>query len=287
VTINANDVKILNLTLAFMGEIRVNGDRIQIMGNNITTSSTSTGLTVSGSSCNITNNNLNGRISLESSSNALRQNRFYSLFFQFADGNIVDSNEMGYFRLDNSQNNVVFNNHVSTEILDCALDVHNSSNNVFYGNQIKVDLWNVDLRLSQSENNTFYHNSFFGDDGLVTIGTDCSNSWDNGKEGNYWQNYAGSDIIPDGIGDTPYFIDANNIDRYPLMSPWSGNSSQFGFFSLQDLLIVFAAVLLALVVVLALYFRRISHDERKLPTLSSKKQPVFEFFRFPNKRLHT
>jgi len=32
-----------------------------------------------------------------------------------------------------------------------------------------------------------------------------------------YQNETGSD----GIGDTPYAIDVNNLDNYPLMSPWT------------------------------------------------------------------
>ena len=44
------------------------------------------------------------------------------------------------------------------------------------------------------------------------------NFWDNGCEGNFWSNYNGTDLNRDGIGDTPYIIEANNTDRYPLMS---------------------------------------------------------------------
>jgi hypothetical protein len=58
------------------------------------------------------------------------------------------------------------------------------------------------------------------------------NTWDNGyaSGGNYWSDYCGVDIYTgpyqnvagsDGIGDTPYIIDANNIDHYPLMNPYS------------------------------------------------------------------
>jgi hypothetical protein len=46
--------------------------------------------------------------------------------------------------------------------------------------------------------------------------------WDDGKVGNYWNNYTGADANHDGIGDTPYVVrnDIYTVDRYPLMSPF-------------------------------------------------------------------
>jgi len=47
--------------------------------------------------------------------------------------------------------------------------------------------------------------------------------------GNYWSKYKGVDLYSgeyqnemgsDGIGDTPYVIDENNVDKYPLISPY-------------------------------------------------------------------
>jgi parallel beta-helix repeat protein len=57
-----------------------------------------------------------------------------------------------------------------------------------------------------------------------------SNNWDDGypSGGNYWSDYNGTDLYSgpyqnetgsDGIGDTPYVIDANNQDNYPLLQP--------------------------------------------------------------------
>jgi hypothetical protein len=43
--------------------------------------------------------------------------------------------------------------------------------------------------------------------------------WDNGTAGNYWSSYSGADADSDGIGDTPYIIDENNQDNFPLMAP--------------------------------------------------------------------
>ncbi|MCW4004968.1 MAG: right-handed parallel beta-helix repeat-containing protein [Candidatus Bathyarchaeota archaeon] len=57
-----------------------------------------------------------------------------------------------------------------------------------------------------------------------------SNFWDDGKEGNYWSDYAkrypnATEIRSTGVGDTPYFINENNADRYPLMRPAACNSN--------------------------------------------------------------
>ena len=44
-------------------------------------------------------------------------------------------------------------------------------------------------------------------------------TWNKGTKGNFWDNYTGIDNNGDGIGDTPYIIDENNQDNYPLMAP--------------------------------------------------------------------
>lgn len=48
-------------------------------------------------------------------------------------------------------------------------------------------------------------------------------TWDNGAEGNYWSNFVGTDANRDGISDNANHIDTFNVDRYPLMEPWSRN----------------------------------------------------------------
>jgi len=71
---------------------------------------------------------------------------------------------------------------------------------------------------TNSLNNLFFHNNFIGNE--FQAWDEGSNSWDNGKEGNYWDDYGGSDANGDGIGDIPYNIPGGeNEDRYPLMDP--------------------------------------------------------------------
>lgn len=70
----------------------------------------------------------------------------------------------------------------------------------------------------------FINNSMHAYDGSGTV-----NAWDDGypSGGNYWDNYTGNDLnsgpgqnIPgtDGIGDTPFGIDWNSADRYPIVN---------------------------------------------------------------------
>jgi parallel beta-helix repeat protein len=79
----------------------------------------------------------------------------------------------------------------------------------------------------ESSNNLIYHNNFINntinvrDNGANSSSYSGSvNTWDNGypSGGNYWSNYNGTDNNEDGIGDTPYVIDDNNQDNYPLVN---------------------------------------------------------------------
>jgi thermitase len=74
--------------------------------------------------------------------------------------------------------------------------------------------------------NKIFHNNIINN--TVTFYSpygSSSNIWDDDypSGGNYWSSYSGTDGNGDGIGDTPYILDVNNTDRYPLMVPWTGN----------------------------------------------------------------
>jgi len=67
-----------------------------------------------------------------------------------------------------------------------------------------------------------YHNNFLNNSCHVytSSASKPAQIWDNGRQGNYWSDYNGTDAYGDGIGDTPYVIDSYNIDNYPLMFPY-------------------------------------------------------------------
>jgi hypothetical protein len=105
-----------------------------------------------------------------------------------------------------------------------------SGNSLFYANYIADNTWGIEVNLYSEDNltSTFYHNNFIGN--MHQVATDDlydvygNDSFDNGKEGNYWSDYTGTDADGDGIGDTPYVIDDKRQDRYPLMAPFDIDS---------------------------------------------------------------
>jgi parallel beta-helix repeat protein len=72
------------------------------------------------------------------------------------------------------------------------------------------------IYLYNSGNNTIFHNNLiYNTKQAEAVGLGI-NFWDNGSRGNHWSDYNGTDDNHDGIGDTPYIINTNNRDNYPL-----------------------------------------------------------------------
>jgi hypothetical protein len=227
ITISAHNVRLSNLTIVIAapgGYIATTGDMTQIIGNNITTGS-ETGLVVSGSYCNITDNTSGGSINLSGFHNIIARNSVYRITIN-KDSNAISNNTISSVQLSNANNNVIYENNILTTTADYGVHiVENSSHNIIHNNNILALLNDVEINSKSAENNTFYHNNFLikyrnEPARLYTYNLTLVNFWDNGKEGNYWENYNSTDANGDGIGDTPYIIDADNVDRYPLMFPF-------------------------------------------------------------------
>jgi parallel beta-helix repeat protein len=125
-----------------------------------------------------------------------------------------------------SNNNTLKNMTIANNI-KYGVWLEDSSNNNLYNNIITNN--EVGIQLEEAYSNTIYHNQLVNNT-YQTFSLGSTNAWDNGYPigGNYWSDYTGVDFKSgpnqdefgsDGIGDTPYIIDENNTDRYPLMEP--------------------------------------------------------------------
>jgi parallel beta-helix repeat protein len=167
-------------------------------------------------------------------------------------GNNVTANKYGIIFDTNCGNNTLSGNNVIANDYD-GFDLQYSSDNIFSRNNVTGNGGiGIGLYYSSSRNNTLSGNTIIGNGYGIYLGSfsgnrifhndflnntqqayayNSTNTWDNGypSGGNYWSDYTGVDSYhgssqnvagPDGIGDTNYTIDANNVDRYPLMAPF-------------------------------------------------------------------
>lgn len=103
----------------------------------------------------------------------------------------ITDNINGIYLLDSANYNTIIEN-----------EIHGNDFNFFVG--------------SDPFDNVIYHNQFYDPNyfNAKDLGT---NYWDNGEEGNYWDDYLGEDINGDGIGDDPHpILGGINFDDYPI-----------------------------------------------------------------------
>jgi parallel beta-helix repeat protein len=122
--------------------------------------------------------------------------------------------------LNSSLNNSLSSNNVRGNFYGIYLSA--SSNNTIIGNNITKNAANG-IYLYYSQNNTFFHNNFISNTNQVYDVGAPSNIWDSGVEGNQWSNYENrypnsTELDSSGIWNTPYVLDGNNQDNYPLVN---------------------------------------------------------------------
>ena len=184
--------------------------------------------------------------------------------------NIISDNNWGGIALVNSSH--------------CSVYCNNIKNNVGYG-----------LFLSDSSDNSFYHNNFINNTNQVWLFGFNFNNWDGGypKGGNFWSNYkcrdekSGHDQNQngtDGICDTPFMIDANNIDRYPLIKPWSAQLPEAQSTSLIPLAVT--VIILLILCGIVFYFIRIKkHSSFTMSSRIRKNLDLLYLISFSGKML--
>ena len=121
-----------------------------------------------------------------------------SLYFIGSDSNelsdsIIENGNIGIF-FSNSDNNIISDNLIQ--------------NNNAYGISFSSD----------SSSNTIYNNDFSNNlaNNARDLNSGLSNIWSYNQQGNYWDDYNDYDMDNNGVGDSPYVIDADSKDMFPL-----------------------------------------------------------------------
>jgi parallel beta-helix repeat protein len=240
ITIETNGVTVENVSIAaFYVGIDVKGLSDKVTGCIIT--AYDNGINVEGQSNLITENRISNcggaGIELSGSNNTV-------------DANTIDPNGVGIYIDSVSNSNIVSRNLLSSNTFDIWM--FGSSNNVtlntITGGGDGVDFWNPaksnifckndiinnyeGIELDEQPN-AFYLNNLTNNtyDVRLHILSDpyapySMNVFDNGSVGNYWSDYtakypAASEMGNTGLYNTPYVIDGNITDNYPLTAQYN------------------------------------------------------------------
>jgi len=148
---------------------------------------------------------------------------------EHATGNIVKDNhvyENGggidmFFESDSNMvvNNLVENNQIGVGLID-------SVDNTITENTVRNNQYGI-RAIRHSDSNRIFHNNL----GTNTIQAYCEQSADEFDDGypsggNYWSDYKkryphAEELDKSGIWDTPYVIDSDNQDNFPLIKSWT------------------------------------------------------------------
>jgi nitrous oxidase accessory protein NosD len=217
------------------------------------------GITCKGSYSSIAANNFTIiGIYVLGSSNFIQDNNVFNIpstagaITSSGDDNIIAKNNITNARYDGvyivGSRNIICGNRITHS--SQGLELTEGNDNLVYANFIGNNHWGVSMAYPELYKthpltspitfiNTFYHNNFVNNIhqvnteetrvstypwGNVTAILHHHGLFDKDGEGNYWDDYIGSDDDNDGIGDLPYIIDSTRSDNYPLIAPFDISS---------------------------------------------------------------
>ncbi len=212
--ISSSDNVTYNLVDSIVGSLNIRRDNIVLDGAGYTLQGTGVYLSIG--------------IDLIGRTNVVIQNThvkgfYYGIELSESSGNSIISNnitandQLGVL-LEHSSYNVISGNNITNNGVGIGLS-DSSNHNCIYGNNITNGPRGILFGWSSA--NRVYRNFFIHNDQQADIiPSGYVNFWDNGYSsgGNYWSDYVDKDENEDGFGDTPYVIDAQNADHYPLTS---------------------------------------------------------------------
>ena len=172
--------------------------------------------------------------------NTASSNNEYGIILSSSNSNTIanntaSSNNQDGIILSYCSNNTIANNTISSNDRYGITLSPSSSNTIVNNNISSNNLAGIYIEDLDSFDNSIFHNNIINNTNQANDDTDNGNQWDNSYPlgGNYWSDYSGVDNykgpfqdIPgsDGIGDTPYIIDADSQDNYPLIEPFKNRT---------------------------------------------------------------
>jgi parallel beta-helix repeat protein len=243
-------VSVDNVTYTFTGNINdsivVERDNIVVDGEGYTIQGTGSGIGIDLSDrSNVTIKNMeikkfgSGIGASNSSNNSISGN------------NITNNGWNGVeFTWHSSHNSIIGNNIKVNNHSGVVLTTYSSYNNISRNNITNNDGYGIFL--FDSYYNRIYHNNFINNTEQVYIWTryESLNEWDDDAgRGNYWSDYEekypdAEEIDGTGIWDTPYVIDEDEQDNYPIVPEFPTWTSML-------------LLLMVLTVAIAIYKRRL------------------------------